>query len=179
MKLYGYWRSGATYRVRIAFALKGLTYDYAPVNILKGEQTLPDYLKISPQGLLPALVTEEGPVLTQSIAIIAYLEEKHPKPPLLPHDRIERARARAIAFAIACEAQPFQNSRMQKYLREQADFDDAAIAGWLDFTVGRAMRAVETMIAEAGGAFCVGDQPSLADVCLVPENRDEVTTEGG
>lgn len=169
MKLYGYWRSGATYRVRIALALKGLSYDYVPVNLQKGEQTSPDYLSVSPQGLVPALVADEGAVLTQSLAIIAYLEERYPKPSLLPPDAISRARARAIAFAIACEAQPFQNSRMQKYLREDAEFDDAAMKTWLDFTVGRALGAVETLIAEAGGRFCVGDAPTIADICLVPQ----------
>jgi maleylacetoacetate isomerase len=169
MKLYGFWRSGATYRVRIALALKGLAYDYAPINLLKGEQGSPDYLKASPQGLVPALITDEGPVLTQSLAIIAYLEEKAPMPSLLPGDPISRAKARAIAFAIACEAQPFQNSRTQKYLREDAHFDDAAMKRWLDFTVGRALRAVEIMIADAGGKFCVGDAPTIADICLVPQ----------
>lgn len=169
MKLYGYWRSGATYRVRIALALKGLEVDYQPINLLKDEQKSPAYLKVSPQGLLPALVTDEGAVLTQSIAIIAYLEEKAPKPSLLPADPIGRARARQIAFAVACEAQPLQNLRTQKYLRETAGFDDAAMRRWLDTWVGGAMKAVDEMIGEAGGDFCVGDAPSLADICLVPQ----------
>lgn len=169
MKLYGYWRSGATYRVRIAFALKEIGYDYAPVNLLKGEQTAPDFLKISPQGLIPALVTESGAVLTQSLAIIEWLDETYPAPALFPDDPVERAKARQIAYALACEAQPFQNLRTQKYLREEAGLDDAGVKAWLDRFVFGAMRAVDRMIGEAGGDYCVGDAPTLADICLVPQ----------
>ncbi|GAB4520241.1 MAG: maleylacetoacetate isomerase [Amphiplicatus sp.] len=169
MKLYGYWRSGATYRVRIALALKGLDYDYAPVNLLKGEQKSPDYLKVSPQGLLPALVTDESATLTQSLAIIDYLEETHPTPSLLPADPVMRARARQIAYAIACEAQPFQNLRVQKYLREEAGLDEAGVRAWLDRFVKGAIEAVEAMTAETAGDYCVGDQPTIADICLVPQ----------
>jgi maleylacetoacetate isomerase/maleylpyruvate isomerase len=169
MKLLGYWRSGATYRVRIVLALKGLDYDYEPVNLLKGEQRSAPYLAGNPQGLVPTLVTEDGDRLAQSLAICEYLEEKFPEPSVLPKDAIGRARARAIAAAIACEAQPFQNQRVQKYLRDEAAFDDGKIAAWLDRWVGGALAAVETMVAETGGKFCVGDQPSLADAFLVPQ----------
>lgn len=169
MKLFGYWRSGAAYRVRIALALKGLPFDYEPVNLLKDEQKSGAYLAKNPQGLLPTLVTDDGMRLTQSLAIIEYLEETHPKPALLPATPIERARARAIAYAIACEAQPFQNLRMQKYLREKSGFDDNAIKAWLEQWVGGAMRAVETLLAESSGNFCVGDAPTVADICLVPQ----------
>lgn len=169
MKLFGYWRSGATYRVRIALALKGLDYDYVPVNLLKGEQKSPDYLKISPQGLLPALVTDEGVTLTQSLAVIDYLEETHPFPALLPADPIMRAKARQIAYAIACEAQPFQNLRVQKYLREEAGLNEAGVKAWLDRFVKGAIEAVESMTVETAGDYCVGDQPTIADICLVPQ----------
>jgi maleylacetoacetate isomerase len=169
MKLFGYWRSGATYRVRIALALKDLPFDYEPVNLLKDEQKSGDYTEKNPQGLLPTLVTKEGALLTQSLAIVEYLEEIHPKPSLFPADPVLRAKARAIAYAIACEAQPFQNLRTQKYLRENAKFDDAAISAWLAQWVGGAMRAVEALLAESAGKFCVGDAPSIADICLVPQ----------
>ncbi len=169
MKLYGYWRSGATYRLRIALALKGLSYEYAPVNLLKDEQKSPSYLKVSPQGLLPAFVAEGGATLTQSLAIIEYLDELYPSPPLLPKQPIARAQARQIAYAIACEAQPLQNLRTQKYLKALPGFDDDAMRQWLDTWVGGAMKAVDEMIGEAGGAYCVGDEPTRADICLVPQ----------
>ncbi len=169
MKLYGYWRSGATYRVRIALALKGLSYDYAPVNLLKDEQKSPSYLKVSAQGLLPAFVTDDDATLTQSLAIIEYLDELHPSPPLLPKELLARAQSRQIAYAIACEAQPLQNLRTQKYLKALPGFDDGAMRQWLDTWVGGAMKAINEMIAETGGTFCVGDAPSLADICLVPQ----------
>ncbi|HXI87415.1 MAG TPA: maleylacetoacetate isomerase [Parvularculaceae bacterium] len=169
MKLFGYWRSGATYRVRIALALKGLDYDYEPVNLLKGEQKSPAYLEKNPQGLLPALVVDDGPPLTQSLAIIEWLDETYPSPPLLPKSARLRAEARAIADIIACEAQPFGNLRIQKYLKHEAKLDDAAIKAWLDTFVGGALDAVERLIAHSAGKFCVGDQPGLADICLVPQ----------
>ncbi|MFN0023403.1 MAG: maleylacetoacetate isomerase [Parvularculaceae bacterium] len=169
MKLFGYWRSGATYRVRIAMELKGLEFSYEPVNLLKGEQRAPAFLKRNPQGLVPALQTEEGAILTQSTAIIEYLEERYPEIALLPPEAEARARARSIAAIIACEAQPFMNLRMQTYLKEELDFDDAAITGWLNKWAGGAMESVEALIANGKGDFCVGDRPSVADVFLVPQ----------
>jgi len=169
MKLFGYWRSSATYRVRIALHLKGLDFDYEPVNLLKGEQQSEGFLKRNPQGLVPALQTDEGAVLTQSLAIIEYLEERYPENPLLPADTDLRAKARAIAAVIACEAQPFMNLRIQSYLKEQREFDAAAIKDWLDRWTGGAMRSVEALIADGGGAFCVGDRPGMADAFLVPQ----------
>ena len=135
MKLFGYWRSSATYRVRIALHLKGLDFDYEPVNLLKGEQQSEGFLKRNPQGLVPALQTDEGAVLTQSLAIIEYLEERYPENPLLPADTDLRAKARAIAAVIACEAQPFMNLRIQSYLKEQREFDAAAIKDFAAETV--------------------------------------------
>ncbi|MGD9801238.1 MAG: maleylacetoacetate isomerase [Parvularculaceae bacterium] len=169
MKLFGYWRSSATYRVRIALHLKGLDFDYEPVNLLKGEQHSEGFLKRNPQGLVPALQTDEGAVLTQSLAIIEYLEERYPEKPLLPADTDLRAKARAIAAVIACEAQPFMNLRIQSYLKEQREFDAAAVKDWLDRWTGGAMRSVEALIADGGGAFCVGDRPGMADAFLVPQ----------
>lgn len=169
MKLLGYWRSSASYRVRIVLALKGLDYDYEPVNLLKGEQAGGDYLKKNPQALVPSLITDDGAVLTQSYAIAEYLEEVFPKPSILPASPVLRAEARAIASAIACEAQPFANLRIQKYLVGDLGLDDAAKADFLDRWPGGAMRAVEALVKESAGDFCVGDTPGLADAFLIPQ----------
>jgi len=169
MKLYGYWRSSATYRVRIVLALKGIDYDYEPVNLLKGEQKNSAYLSKNPNGLVPTLVTDDGDALNQSLAIMEYLEESFPDPSILPGDLETRAKTRAIAATIACEAQPLMNLRIQKYLKEEASFDDNAVKDWLSRWPGGAMAAVEKMTAETGGDFCVGDTPTMADACLVPQ----------
>ena len=169
MRLFGYWRSSATYRVRIALRLKGLDYGYEAVNLLKGEQNSPAFLKRNPQGLVPALETEEGAILTQSTAIIEYLEERYPDPPLLPSDAAKRAKARAIAAIIACEAQPFMNLRIQNYLKEKGEFDAEAMQDWLDRWTGGAMRSVETLVAADASPFCVGNEPGMADAFLVPQ----------
>ena len=169
MKLFGYWRSSATYRVRIALALKGLDYDYAPINLLAGEQKSEAYLANNPLGLVPAFETDDGAVLIQSLAIMEYLEEAYPAPPILPERPEESARARAIAATIACEAQPFMNLRIQNYLKKERGFDDAAVSDWLNRWPGAAMAAAEELIAQTGGDFCVGDAPTIADCCLVPQ----------
>ncbi len=169
MKLYGYWRSSATYRVRIALALKGLDYDYAPVNLLEGEQTSEAYLARNPHGLVPALETDDGAVLTQSLAIMEYLEEAFPAPPILPDDPVACANARAVAATLACEAQPFMNRRVQLFLKTDGGFDDEAMKAWLNRFPGGAMAAVEKMIAKTAGDYCIGDTPTMADCCLVPQ----------
>ena len=169
MKLFGYWRSSATYRVRIALALKGLSYDYEPVNLLAGEQRTPEHLVLNPQGLVPALMTDDGAVLTQSLAIIEYLEEAYPEKPLLSSDPILRAKARTIATTLSSEAQPFMNLRLQKYLKGDLSLDDNGIKKWLNTWPGGAMTAVETMIAETAGEYCIGDEPGLADAFLTPQ----------
>jgi maleylacetoacetate isomerase len=117
MKLYGYWRSSASYRVRIVLALKGLNYDDQPVNLLKGEQREKNYLVKNPSGLVPTLVTDDGETINQSLAIMEYLQDAYPAPSIMPATAIGRAQARAIAATLACEAQPFMNLRMQKYLK--------------------------------------------------------------
>lgn len=169
MRLYGYWRSSATYRVRIALALKGLDFEYRPVNLLKNEQHSDEYRAISPQGLVPALITAEGARLTQSLAIIEYLDEVHPHPSLVPPSPVLKAMARAIAAAIACEAQPFGNLRIMNYLKDEAGFSDEQRVSFLNRWVGGALKAVEQMARETAGRFCIGDAPTLADVFLVPQ----------
>ena len=169
MKLFGYWRSSATYRVRIALALKDIDYEYAPVNLLKGEQQSEGYLARNPLGLVPALETESDGIITQSLAIMEYLEEASPSPSLLPQTPAQRASARAIAATIACEAQPFMNLRIQKYLKSDLGLSDEAVGSWLNQWPGGAMAAVEKMAANTAGAFCVGDTPSIADCCLAPQ----------
>ncbi len=169
MKLFGYWRSSATYRVRIALALKGIDYDYAPVNLLQGEQRAEPYLAKSPLALVPALETDDGAVIVQSLAIMEYLEEAHPEPSILPGSAVARAQMRAIAASLACEAQPFMNLRIQKYLKEERGFDEDAMTDWLNRWPGGAMAAVEKIVERTGGDYCVGDVPTMADCCLVPQ----------
>ena len=169
MKLFGYWRSSASYRVRIALALKGLDFDYEPVNLVKGEQKTERYLAKNPIGLVPTLATDDGAFLNQSVAIMEYLEEAHPDPTILPGGAVERANIRAIAATLACEAQPFGNLRIQKYLREEIGLDEDAMSAWMNRWPGSAMAAVEKMVARTGGHFCVGDVPTMADCCLIPQ----------
>ncbi len=169
MKLFGYWRSSATYRVRIALALKNLDYDYEPVNLLKGEQRSEAYLAKNPNGLVPTLATDDGALITQSLAIIEYLEETHAEPPLLPGNALARANARAIAATLASEAQPFGNVRIQNYLKNERGFDAEAMKDWMNRWPGGAMAAVEKMLGRTAGDYCVGDAPGLADCFLVPQ----------
>ena len=169
--LYGYFRSSAAYRVRIALNLKGLAYEQAPVNLVKGEQRGEAFLARNPQGLVPALVTDEGRVLTQSLAICEYLEECHPTPALLPEAPEERARVRALAQLVACETHPLNNLRVLKYLVGELQVDDEAKLAWYRHWVTTGFDALEAMLTrEAGsGDFCHGDTPTLADICLVPQ----------
>ncbi len=169
MKLFGYWRSSATYRVRIALALKGLDYDYHPVNLLKGEQREPAYLEKNPAGLVPALETDDGAIVVQSLAIMEFLEDAYPRPSILPENLAARGHARAIAATLACEAQPFMNLRMQTYLKKTLELDNGAMTAWLDQWPGGAMRAAEKMAAAYGGDYCIGNTPTIADCCLVPQ----------
>ncbi|MDE2235741.1 MAG: maleylacetoacetate isomerase [Gammaproteobacteria bacterium] len=172
MKLYTYFRSTAAYRVRIALNLKGLQADYRYVHLVKdgGQQHQPDYRKVNPQGLVPAL-EDKGQVLTQSLAIIEYLEEVHPNPPLLPKDSPGRARVRALAQIVACDIHPLNNLRVLKYLEKELATDDAAREQWYHHWVVEGFTALENLLASnpATGEFCHGNTPSLADICLVPQ----------
>ena len=169
MELYGYWRSSASYRVRIILALKDLDYAYAPINLLHGAQSDPAHHARNPQELVPALRTDEGEMLTQSLAIAEYLEERYPDPALLPDDLARRAQVRAVAGVIACEGQPLMNLRVQKYLKEVLDADEAALGAWLARWGGGAMAAVESLIAREDGPFAFGPTPTLADAFIIPQ----------
>jgi len=172
MKLYTYFRSSAAYRVRIALALKGLDFEAVPVHLVRGggEQHQPEYRALNPAGLLPAL-EDGGQVLTQSLAIIEYLDETHPEPPLLPGTALDRARLRAIAQHIACEVHPLNNLRVLKYLSGTLAVDEATKKAWYHHWVGGGLAAVERLLAgdPRTGTFCHGDTPTLADLCLVPQ----------
>jgi maleylpyruvate isomerase len=168
MRLYQNWRSSAAYRVRLALNYKGLSYEQVAIDLRKGEQRTPEFLKINPQGLVPVL-EDDGIVLTQSLPILNYLEERYPEPALLPKDLPGRATSRAIAVAIACEIHPLNNLRVLQYLERELGLDEARRLAWYRHWVAEGFGAIEAMLARSAGAFCVGDAPSLADVCLVPQ----------
>ena len=168
MRLIGYFRSGAAYRVRIALNLKGLTVEHAFRHLRKGEQRAPDYLALNPQGLVPTLITDDGSALTQSLAIIEWLDETWPEPPLLPAEPWARARVRAFAQAIACDTHPVQNLRVLNRLRALGHAEEAVTA-WAGSVNDEGLAACEALIAHEPGPFCFGAAPTLADICLVPQ----------
>jgi maleylacetoacetate isomerase len=170
MKLYTFFRSSAAFRVRIALNVKGLQYDSLPKAFQKNEHRAADYLAINPQGLIPALATD-GVVLSQSLAIIEYLDERHPQPALLPADPIDRARVRSMTLAIACEIHPLNNLRVLNYLRNELKQDEAGVATWYRHWVSEGFSGLEAQAREfsAAGRYCFGDALSLADVFLVPQ----------
>jgi maleylacetoacetate isomerase/maleylpyruvate isomerase len=170
MKLYNYFRSSASFRVRIALALKGLPYEYVPVHLVKGEHKQPAYQAIAPAGLVPTLALDDGERLSQSLAIIEYLDEVHPQPPLLPPDALGRARVRALAQSIACEIHPINNLRVLKYLVRDLKVDEEAKNTWYRHWVRSGLEAFERELAQyPAGRFCYGDTPTLADCVLVPQ----------
>ena len=172
MQLYSYFRSSAAYRVRIALNLKGLSYEYVPVHLLKdgGQQLAPAYRKVNPNALVPTLVDGDL-TLGQSLAIIEYLDETHPEPALLPSDAAGRARVRAIALTLACDIHPLNNLRVLKYLKHDLKVDEAAKNGWYRHWIDVGLGGLEQMLAgsDEAGRFCHGDTPTLADLCLVPQ----------
>jgi maleylacetoacetate isomerase len=171
MKLYDYFRSSAAYRVRIALNLKGVTPERAFVHLRRGAQRQDDYLALNPQGLVPSLVTDGGEVLTQSLAIVEWLDETHPTPPLLPVSATERARVRALALAIACDIHPLNNLRVLNYLTGTLGAADAQKNGWYRYWCDVGLEALETRLSReaATGSFCHGEMPTIADICLVPQ----------
>jgi maleylpyruvate isomerase len=168
MKLHGYFRSSAAYRVRIALNLKGLNADHLPHHLRKGEQRDPAYLAINPQGLVPTLQDDRGVILTQSLAIIEWLDETHPEPPLLPTDPLRRAKIRAFAMVLACDTHPVQNLKVLARLRELG-LPDEQVTAWAAWANREGLTACETLIANEPGPFCFGAAPTLADLCLVPQ----------
>jgi maleylpyruvate isomerase len=177
MKLYNYFRSSASFRVRIALALKGLSYDYIAVHLPKGEHKSPEYAAVSPDGLVPLLDMGAGSStgagqakLSQSMAIIEYLEELHPTPALLPADALGRARVRALAQSVACEIHPLNNLRVLKYLTKELKVDEDTKNTWYRHWVREGLVSFEKQLALLpAGKFCYGDTPTLADCCLVPQ----------
>jgi len=170
MKLYSYFRSSAAYRVRIALNLKGLAYDYVPVHLRKGEQRADAYTALNAQALVPTLVDEQG-TFGQSLAIIEYLEERFPQPPLLPKGTEARARVRAIALAIACDIHPLDNTRVLQYLTRTLGVGEDAKDAWYRHWIDLGLSALERQLVDdpATGEFCHGTAPTLADICLVPQ----------
>lgn len=166
MQLFGYYRSTSSYRVRIALALKGLAFDNVPVNLLKGEQRGDAYLALNPQGRVPALGCDSGSVLVQSAAIIEYLEEVYPQPPLLPAEAEARAKVRGVAAIIGCDVHPLHNVSVLNQLR-QMGLDEAQVNQWITQWIDQGLAAVEQLIDDQG--FCFGLAPGLADAYLLPQ----------
>ncbi len=170
MQLYNFFRSGTSHRLRIALNLKGLDYDYVAVDLRTEEHLGTAFRALNPQGLVPALVHDEL-VLTQSPAIIEWLEERYPAPPLLPGNPEDRAKVRAMAALISCDIHPVNNRRILEYLRKTLGCDDAAVLAWCATWINAGFGALETLLAadKQRGAFCFGNTPTLADVCLIPQ----------
>jgi len=170
MKLHGYFRSSASFRVRIALNLKRLDYDAAFVHIAKGEQHAPAYCALNPQALVPMLEIG-GDLLTQSLAIIEYLEETHPHPPLLPANALERARVRSLSLLIACEIHPVNNTRVLQHLKRALGQSEEQVNAWYRHWIADGLAKFEAQLqgTRGSGRFCHGDAPTMADCCLVPQ----------
>jgi maleylacetoacetate isomerase len=171
MNLYTYFRSSASFRVRIVLNLKKQTYQHIPVHMLRngGEQRSPDYRAINPLGLVPSLETDEGPVLTQSIAICEFLEETCPEPRLLPEDRFERAWVRSLCGLVACDIHPVNNLRILKYIKNTLQHSEEEKIAWYRHWIQEGFAPLEKMIAERAGQYCLDDRITLADAFLVPQ----------
>ena len=172
LKLYSYWRSSAAYRARIALNLKGIVPETRFVHLLKdgGAQHSPEYKAVNPQALIPALV-HDGHTITQSLAIMEYLDEIAPEPALLPRDAPDRARVRSLAYQVACDIHPINNLRVLQHLRRTLHQDDGAVTEWQRHWIATGFAALETTLAGDArtGAFCHGDTPTIADICLIPQ----------
>jgi maleylacetoacetate isomerase len=171
MKLYGYFRSSAAFRVRIALNLKNLAYETVSIHLRRNEQVRGDYLALNPQGLVPTLEEDDGHRLIQSLAIIEYLDEVHPAAPLLPSAAADRARVRALAEIVACDIHPINNLRVLRYLAHTLGQDEAAVGAWYNHWIAAGFAALEPLLAAdpRTGQFCHGDTPGLADIALVPQ----------
>jgi maleylpyruvate isomerase len=170
MKFFGYFRSSAAFRLRIAMNLKGLDYEFTLVNLQAGDQDGEEFKEVNPQGRVPALIVGTE-TLIQSLAIMEYLEETYPDPPLLPSDSLGKAKVRAICGVIACDIHPLNNLAVLNYLRDKIDLSEADREKWYRHWVKEGFDALETMLSRSKekGKFCFGDRPTLADVCLVPQ----------
>jgi len=168
LTLHGYWRSSAAYRVRLALALKGLPYASVAHDLRTGAQRAPDFRTLQPQGLVPVLEGPDG-ALIQSPAILEWLEERYPEPPLLPSDSAGRAAVRAMAAIVACDIHPINNLRVLTKLRQDMAADDAAINGWIAHWVAEGFAALETLIERHGAGYAYGDTPTLADCHILPQ----------
>jgi len=168
LTLHNFFRSSTSTRLRAALNMKGVAHDYAAYVLRKGETRMPEFLSLNPQGLVPALEREDGKVLTQSLAIIEWLEETHPEPPLLPADADGRARVRALSYMIACEVHPLNNLRVLNDLAERFGADEATLKDWFTHWVATTFDAFEITLSRDAetGLFCHGDTPGLADICL-------------
>jgi maleylacetoacetate isomerase len=171
MKLYGYFRSSAAFRVRIALNLKNLAYETVSIHLRRNEQARGEYLRLNPQGLVPTLEEDDGHRVIQSLAIIEYLDEIHPASPLLPPGAADRARVRALAEIVACDIHPINNLRVLRYLAHTLGQDEAAIGAWYNHWIDAGFAALEPLLAAdpRTGQFCHGDTPGLADIALVPQ----------
>ncbi len=168
MRLYGYWRSGTSHRTRVALNLKGLAYDTVPVNLLAGDQRGEAYLEVNSQGLVPTLEIE-GQRISQSLAIIGWLDDKFPTPPLLPLHADERAVAKSMALAIACDIHPLNNARVLKQLKTQFGADQAQLDAWTARWITSGFDHVEAQISQHGAGFAYGATPTMVDCCLIPQ----------
>ena len=172
LRLYDYWRSSAAYRVRIALNLKGLEYESIPVHLVRngGEQRHADFLALNPQGLIPVLADGER-VVRQSLAIIEYLDELHPAPPLLPTTSRDRARVRALALTVACDIHPLNNLRVMQYMERELGAAEPQRLAWMQHWMAEGLAAFEAQVAghPSTGEFCEGELPGLADCCLIPQ----------
>jgi len=171
MKLYGFWRSLATYRVRVALALKGIAAHEVSINLLQGVQHDSAYKSVNPQGVVPTLQVDEGPPLFQSLAILEYLEETCPEPPLLPKDPRGRARVRGLSLIVACDGHPLIVPRIRDYLEREMHLDEALRNRWLQHWTLKALEALDKHLATEGdaGEFCHGNTPTMADICLASQ----------
>src|SRR3954453_1050966 len=172
MKLFSFWRSLATYRVRIAMNLKGLKPDeIVEINLMKGQQREEAFRKVNPMMAIPALVDGEGPALVESLAIIEYLDETHPNPPLLPKDPKGRARVRGLAQIVAADSHPLVVPRIREYLEHELKLDEAQRMRWIQHWIAEAVKALEANLAHSDetGRFCCGDNVTIADICLASQ----------
>lgn len=168
LKLYSYFRSSAAYRVRIALALKGLDFDIVPVHLVKAQHKSADYIALNPQGLVPSLQTDHA-VLVQSLAILEYLEEIDSDTPLLPKEAIDRANVRAMCQLIACDTHPLNNLKVLNYLSHELGITAEQKQAWYAHWIHESFSALEVLLQKHSGKFCYGDEPTLADCCLIPQ----------